>query len=121
MSNGLDCTTRYLKFVLLICTLLTIISGIICYMIANKVQTAINPIETRIAAAENSINSHIKVSNKCFESKKEVFDLTVKTINEDINEIKLSQNQVSQKLDNLIQIMLNEKNRLVRLPGQNSP
>ena len=120
MTNGLDSTTKFLRLVVLICTLLTIISGVLLYFIANKVQTAINPIETRIAAAENSINSHIKVSNKCFESKKEVFDLTVKTINEDINEIKLSQNQVSQKLDNLIQIML--KKIVVRSPRtKNSP
>lgn len=119
MANGLDSTTKYVKLAVLICTLLTIISGIICYVIANKVTNAISPITTRIVAAEEKLNSHIVISDKYHATitDKDIFNLTIRTINADVREIKLSQKAVSDKLDGLITILLQQNTQKPTQPG----
>jgi len=71
--------------------------------------TAINPITTRVAAAEEKLNLHIVTSEKCFAgiTNKETFELTVKMINKDVRSIKKIQEKNSDKLDTLYELLLN--------------
>lgn len=118
MPNGVDITNNYLRLIMTICTLLTVICGVICYLISTKVQTAVTPIETRIAAAEEKLATHIVASDKCLAgiTNKETFDFTVKAIYKDIKiitesqeKLAISNTRLNDKIDNLIKIILEKK------------
>jgi len=101
-----DNATKYLRFICLFCTLLTILSGVILFFISNKVASKINPLKLQIASAENKLNNHITVSSKNLDKiiDKDLFDSKIETIKNDISYLKESQS----KLDNK-QTILNDK------------
>lgn len=118
MSNGVDITNNYLRLIATICTLLTIVCGVICYLISTKVQTALTPIETRVAAAEEKLATHIVASDKCLAgiTNKDIFDFTVKAIYKDIKiitesqeKLAISNTKLNDKIDNLIKILIENK------------
>lgn len=111
MTDPLDVTTKYVKIASAFCMLLTILCGCLCFYIGSVVTQQISPLQMDLASAEEKLKEHIISADKYMENitEKKIFDLTIKNINEDIAEIKISQARVSLKLDDLIKLILKQK------------
>lgn len=96
-ENGIDISNKYIRLMIGICTLLTIISGIILFFISTKVNNAMSPFVSQLEAQENKLDNHIKESEKClngFSSK--IFDVTIANIDETIKAMKKSQEKIDE-------------------------
>ena len=90
-----DSANKYLRLLYLISGLLIFLSGLIIFFISSKVA----PLELKIAIAENKLKDHIVDTSKCLEKviNKEVFEMVIQTIQNDIKLLKESQESFSKK------------------------
>lgn len=108
-SDVVDSANKYLKAACLLCSLFTVISGLVLYCITNKVKTCISPLQAKIITAEEKLKAHILFSE-------EIFDVTVGTIKGQIVEIRKSQTKICEKQDHLRdkldEVQLNFNNKI---------
>ena len=102
MADTIDNGIKYLRLTILVCTLLTIISGVILFFIANKVNSEMEPIETRIFNAETKIDNHICDAEKKLNGfSSQVFHITIAGIEKSIQAVEKSQEKIDEKQDKL--------------------
>lgn len=94
-QDVVDTVGNYLRIIYLLCGLAVILTGIIVFFISTKIV----PLEMKMVAAEDKLEERIAVNAKCLEStlNKEIFKVTIQTIQNDTQALKISQEHLNAK------------------------